>query len=58
MSVGGQNLNNIILIGVLGLGILAAVGYWLINKRTLANRQERSRLAKPKLRSSSASSRG
>jgi Tfp pilus assembly protein PilN len=40
MGPGGQNLNNIILIGVLGLGILAAVGYWLINKRTLANRQE------------------
>lgn len=40
MGAGGQNLNNIILIGVLGLGILTAVGYWLINKRTLASRQE------------------
>ncbi len=39
-SGGGTNINNI-LIGVLTLlGILAALGYWLWNKRELAQRQE------------------
>jgi Tfp pilus assembly protein PilN len=34
------NLNNILIIGLLALGLLLAAAYWFINKRTLANRQE------------------
>ena len=34
------NINNILLLGFVGLGIVLAAGYWFINKRTLANRIE------------------
>ena len=34
------NLNNILIVGILGLGLLLAAAYWFINKRTLTNRQE------------------
>ena len=37
---GGPNLNNVLILGLLGLGLLLAGGYWFLNKRTLANRQE------------------
>ena len=40
VSVGGTNINNV-LIGVLAvLGVLAALGYWFWNKRVLSQRQE------------------
>lgn len=34
------NINNILLIGFVGLGLLVAAAYWFINNRTLKNRQE------------------
>jgi type IV pilus assembly protein PilN len=34
------NINNILLIGFVGLAVVLAAGYWFINKRTLANRLE------------------
>ena len=39
-AAASPNLNNILILGLLGLGILAALGYWFINKRALTNRQE------------------
>lgn len=37
---GGPNLNSILMFGLLALGLVLAGGYWFLNKRTLANRQE------------------
>lgn len=37
---GVANLNNILVLGLLVLGVLAAAGYWFMTKRTLAERQE------------------
>jgi len=34
------NINNILLLGFVGLGLLVAAAYWFINNRTLKNRQE------------------
>ena len=34
------NLNNILIIGLLALGLLLAAAYWFINKRTLSNKQD------------------
>jgi Tfp pilus assembly protein PilN len=39
-SAGSPNLNNIIILGLLGLGLLSGGAYWLYNKRSLANKQE------------------
>jgi Tfp pilus assembly protein PilN len=39
-AAGAPNLNNIVILGLVGLAILASVAYWLLNKRTLSNRQE------------------
>lgn len=36
----GPNFNNILVVGLVGLALLIAAAYWLINKRTLANRKE------------------
>jgi type IV pilus assembly protein PilN len=35
----GPNFNNILMLGLIGLALLLSAGYWLINKRTLSNRQ-------------------
>lgn len=43
VSVGGPgaaNINNILIVGFLVLGVLAALGYWFWNKRELAQRQQ------------------
>lgn len=37
---GAPNVNNILILGLLVLGIVVAGAYWFINKRTLTNRQE------------------
>ena len=34
------NLNNIIVLGIAAAGILLALGYWFVQKRTLANKKE------------------
>jgi Tfp pilus assembly protein PilN len=34
------NLNNIIVVGIAAAGILLALGYWFLQKRTLANKKE------------------
>jgi type IV pilus assembly protein PilN len=34
------NINNILIIGLLAVGLVLAGGYWFITKRTLSNRQE------------------
>jgi type IV pilus assembly protein PilN len=34
------NLNNIIIVGIAAAGILLALGYWFLQKRTLANKKE------------------
>ena len=34
------NINNLLLLGFVGLGVLVAGAYWFINNRTLKNRQE------------------
>jgi type IV pilus assembly protein PilN len=39
-GAGASQLNNILILGLLVLGCLAALGYWLMTKRTLAQRQE------------------
>lgn len=39
-SSGPSNLNNILIIGLVIVGALVAAGYWLLQKRALANRQE------------------
>ena len=39
-GVAPANLNSLILIGLVGLGLAIAAIYWFINNRTLANRQE------------------
>ncbi len=38
-GVAPANLNNMIIIGLVGLSIVVAALYWFINNRTLANRQ-------------------
>ena len=40
VGAGGPNFNNILVLGLVGLALLIAAAYWLINKRTLANRKE------------------
>ena len=40
VAAGGPNFNNILILGLVGLALLVSAAYWLINKRTLANRQE------------------
>jgi type IV pilus assembly protein PilN len=37
---GASNINNILVGGLLGLGVLLALGYWFLQKRELSNRQE------------------
>jgi Tfp pilus assembly protein PilN len=37
---GTTNINNLLVIGLLILGVLAAAGYWFIENRKLADRQE------------------
>ena len=39
-GVAPANLNSLILIGLVGLGLAIAAIYWFINNRTLANRRE------------------
>lgn len=39
-GVAPANLNNLIIIGLVGLGLVIAFVYWFINNRTLAHRQE------------------
>lgn len=36
----GANINNVIVIACLVLGVVAALGYWFFNKRELASREE------------------
>jgi type IV pilus assembly protein PilN len=36
---GPANLNNVIVVALIGLAALGALGYWFVNNRTLANRQ-------------------
>lgn len=43
ISIGGAapaNINNILLLGFVGLGLLVAAAYWFINNRTLKNREK------------------
>ncbi len=40
VSVGGANINNVLIAVFAVLGVLAALGYWFWNKRTLSQRQE------------------
>lgn len=43
VSVGGPgaaNINNLLIIGCLALGVLVALGYWFWNKRELSQREE------------------
>ena len=39
-AAASPNLNNILILGLLGLGVVLALGYWFLNKRALTNRQE------------------
>ncbi|HVS30315.1 MAG TPA: PilN domain-containing protein [Thermoanaerobaculia bacterium] len=39
-AAGAPNLNNLVILGLVGLAILGSVAYWLINGRTLGNRQD------------------
>ncbi|HXI12588.1 MAG TPA: PilN domain-containing protein [Thermoanaerobaculia bacterium] len=40
-SDGPSNLNNMLVLGLLGLGILAALGYWYLKNREYTERQDR-----------------
>ena len=46
VSAGPANLNTLIIIGLVGVSLVLAAGYWLINNRLLARRQEEVRVRK------------
>jgi len=46
VSAGPANLNTLIIIGLVGVSLVLAAGYWLINNRLLARRQDEVRVRK------------
>ena len=46
VAAGPTNLNTLIIVGLVGVSLVVAAGYWFINNRLLARRQEEVRVRK------------